>query len=168
MVSHFQGSDMWPNLHRWKVQILWKSSVAPALLTLCMMHAQLLHLCLTLRPHGRQAPSFMWFSRQEYLSELPFSSSGINSLTVLYRFFCVAGNRITAGYILWWGFIFIVWILGKYGAQGTVLLLLGEVGCYSGFHCGHSSFPSACPLPTFLLLWLLTTSLRLPCGSVYK
>ena len=107
------------------------------------------------------------FSRQEYLSELPFYSSGINSLTVLYGFFCVAGNRITAGYILWWGFIFTVWILGKYGAQGTVLLL-GEVGCYSGFHCCHSSFPSACPLPTFLLLWLLTTSLRLPCGSVYK
>ena len=31
--------------------------------------------CLTLRPHGHQAPPSMGFSRQEYWSGLPFPSS---------------------------------------------------------------------------------------------
>ena len=40
------------------------------------VNVKLLSSCLTLRPHGHQAPLSMGFSRQEYWSGLPFPSPG--------------------------------------------------------------------------------------------
>ena len=36
--------------------------------------SEVIQLCLTLQPHAYQAPPSMEFSRQEYLSGLPFPS----------------------------------------------------------------------------------------------
>ena len=38
--------------------------------------SEVIQLCLTLQPHAYQAPPSMEFSRQEYLSGLPFPSPG--------------------------------------------------------------------------------------------
>ena len=47
----------------------------------------------SLQLHGLQHASFLWFSRQEYWSELPFPSSGISNLTVTRVLLCCREQR---------------------------------------------------------------------------